>query len=149
MTFALARGEDFTSQFDELNEKELELTVKQYRKKRSLNANNYAWQLITQLANKLRASKDEIYHLMLERYGQSEKVDLRADIDVSRYFEYYRPTDLKGNYIEYLVCVGSSRYNTEEMSIFIDGIVSECKLQGIPTETPDEIARLKSLWESQ
>jgi hypothetical protein len=32
------------------------------------------------------------------------------------------------------------------MSIFIDGVVSEAKELGIQTETPDEIARLKSLW---
>jgi hypothetical protein len=32
------------------------------------------------------------------------------------------------------------------MSIFVDGIVSECKELGIPTDTPDEIARIKAAW---
>ena len=146
LTFALDPCEDFTTQFDNLNGKTLDITVKQFREKRSLNANNYAWKLITELANALRTSKDEMYLLMLQQYGQSEKIELRADIDPSRYFNHYVITDARGDYIEYLVCAGSSTYDTREMSIFIDGIVSECKEQGIPTETPDEIERLKSLW---
>jgi hypothetical protein len=32
------------------------------------------------------------------------------------------------------------------MSRLLDLIIQDCKQLGIPTETPDEIARLKSLW---
>jgi hypothetical protein len=32
------------------------------------------------------------------------------------------------------------------MSIFIDGVVSEAEELGIQTMTPDEVAKLKSLW---
>ena len=148
VSFELEKGEDFTQQYDKYSDKVLSLEVKQFRPKRSLNANNYAWKLITELANVLRASKEEIYILMLKRYGQNEKIDLRADMEPSRYFEYYEPIETRGNYITYFVCVGSSKYNSYEMAVFIDGIVSECKLQDIPTETPDEIERIKSLWES-
>jgi hypothetical protein len=42
---------------------------------------------------------------------------------------------------------GSSEFDTREMSIFIDGIVSEAKVMGIQTETPDQIAKMKALWE--
>lgn len=41
---------------------------------------------------------------------------------------------------------GSSTYDAKEMSVLIDGVVSECKEMGIETMTPDEIARLKSEW---
>jgi hypothetical protein len=34
------------------------------------------------------------------------------------------------------------------MAKFIDGVVEEAKQLGIETKTPDEIAQLKSLWES-
>lgn len=148
VSFELDKGEDFTQLYDKLNDKILTLEVKQYREKRSLNANNYAWKLITDIANELRASKDEIYLLMLKRYGQSSKIDLRADIEPSRYFDYYQRIETKGEYITYFVCVGSSKYNSYEMAVFIDGIISECKLLGIPTETPDEIERIKSLWQN-
>ncbi len=35
--------------------------IDHYRKKRSLNSNSYAWALITQIADKLRVSKEEVY----------------------------------------------------------------------------------------
>lgn len=49
----------------------------------------------------------------------------------------------------YHVWVGSSQYNTREMSILIDGIVSEAKELGIETATPDELAQMKSLWATE
>jgi hypothetical protein len=39
--------------------------------------------------------------------------------------------------------------NSKEMSELIDGTVSEAKELGIDTRTPDEIERMKALWESQ
>ena len=42
--------------------------------------------------------------------------------------------------------VGSSEYNTQEMSVLIDGIVQEAKQLGIETLTPMELARLKDEW---
>ena len=149
VSFELDKGEDFTQLYDKLNDKILTLEVKQFRPKRSLNANNYAWKLITDIANELRTSKDEVYLLMLKRYGQSAKIDLRKDIDASLYFDYYQTLETKGDYSTYLVCIGSSKYNTYEMSVFIDGIVYEAKQLNIPTETPDEIARMTSLWEGR
>ena len=39
--------------------------------------------------------------------------------------------------------------NTSEMARLIDGVVFEAQGLGIETKTPDEIAQLKSLWESE
>ena len=50
--------------------------IKPYRKKRSLDSNAYAWLLINEIANVLRASKDEIYLSMLKSYGQSSVVSV-------------------------------------------------------------------------
>ena len=54
------------------------------RKKRSLDANAYFWVLVGKIADKLRASKDEIYFEMLKKYGQSITVTVRAGLDLSR-----------------------------------------------------------------
>jgi hypothetical protein len=35
---------------------------------------------------------------------------------------------------------------TSEMSILLDGIISEAKELDIATETPDQIAKMKELW---
>ena len=124
--------------------------VKLYRKKRSNNANGYAWHLLNEMSNVLRASKEDIYVQMLKRYGQSEMVSVLSDIDVGGYFKYYEPianTTLQGKeFTHYRVYKGSSEYDTREMSIFIDGIVSEAKELNIETMPEGEIERLKELW---
>ena len=148
LTLALSKGEDATTLFDDLFEKDLDISIKRYYDKRSLRANRYAWQLINQLAGKMRTSNEEMYIELLLKYGQVDIFEFSSKVDVSRYFDYWQERERKGDTITYLVAIGSSKYNTSEMARFIDGIVSECKEQGIPTETPDEIARMVSLWQS-
>ena len=122
-----------------------------HREKRSLNANSYAWALIGRIADALRASKDEIYLQMLKRYGQSEMVSVVSEISVDGYFKYYEPighTLLQGKeFTHYRLYKGSSEFDTREMSVFIDGIVSEAKELGIETLTPDGIAKMKAVWQ--
>ena len=134
-----------------LEQEDKTFEVKLYRKKRSNNANGYAWHLLNEMSNVLRASKEDIYVQMLKRYGQSEMVSVLSDIDVSGYFKYYEPianTTLQGKeFTHYRVYKGSSEYDTREMSIFIDGIVSEAKELNIETMPEGEIERLKELWE--
>ena len=142
---------DFKQLVDDLKDTEkLSIDIKQHREKRSLNANNYAWKLLTEIANVVRASKEEIYLLMLKQYGQSEIISVLAHIPISGYVKYYEEageSTLNGKLFKhYKVYKGSSEFDSREMSIFLDGIVSEAKNIGIPTETPDQIARLKSLW---
>lgn len=124
--------------------------VKEHKEKRSLNANAYAWSLITKIADALRTSKEECYLEMLKRYGQSEIVSVLSQIDVSGYFKYYEPlatATLQGKeFTHYKIYKGSSEYNSIEMSILIDGIVSEAKELGIETIPPKEIERLKTMW---
>jgi hypothetical protein len=135
---------------DELHDKVLSVKIDEYREKRSLNANNYAWKLITEIGNATRQSKDDVYLLMLKRYGQSDMVSVVADVEVAHYFKYYEEageTTLKGKLFKhYRVYKGSSEFDTKEMCIFIDGIVSEAKDLGIQTDTPERIARMKDLW---
>lgn len=124
--------------------------VKEHKEKRSLNANAYAWTLITKIADALRTSKEECYLEMLKRYGQSEIVSVLSQIDVSGYFKYYEPlatATLQGKeFTHYKIYKGSSEYDSREMSILIDGIVSEAKELGIDTIPPAEIERLKNMW---
>ena len=51
--------------------------------------------------------------------------------------------------ITYKLTIGSSKYDTMQMSKFIEGIVSDCKELGIQTMTPNEIAELVSKWEGE
>lgn len=150
LTLTLEKGEDFRQKFDDLNGKDLSVEVKEYRPKRSLNANNYAWQLITKLADATRVGKDEMYFWMLKEYGQSEMISVKTGIDITPYLKYFEiagESTLNGkSFTHYKVYKGSSEFDTREMSIFIDGIVQECKNVGIETMTPDEILKMESLW---
>ena len=131
-------------------ENKLNVELKKYRQKRSLNSNNYAWELITQIANIIRSSKEEVYLEMLKRYGQSQMISVLAEIDVSKFLKYYEEageSTLNGKIFKhYKVYVGSSEMDTKEMSILVDGIVSEAKELGIETIPPAELESLKRSW---
>jgi hypothetical protein len=91
-----------------------------------------------------------MYLEMLKRYGQSEMISVLSHIDIGGFIKYYEEAGesyLNGKLFKhYKVYKGSSEFSTEEMSIFLDGVVGEAKELGIPTETPEQIAKMKSLW---
>ena len=124
--------------------------VKEHKEKRSLNANAYAWALIGKIADALRTSKDEVYITMLKRYGQSEIVSVLSDICVDGYFKYFEEcgtSTVKGKqFTHYKIFKGSSEYDTREMSVLIDGIVSDAKELGIEVLPPHEIKNLIERW---
>lgn len=124
--------------------------VKIHRERRSLNANNYAWALISKIADIMNMSKDETYRAMLKDYGQSEMITLVKGIQISGYIKYYEKageTIINGQEAEhYLVFKGSSEMDTKEMSILLDGIVQEAKSLGIETLDDAEIKRLEEGW---
>ena len=122
------------------------------KQKRSLNSNSYAWQLMTQIGNALRMSKEEVYFDMLKNYGQGGAISVEERFveNFKRTYKYHESlgkSDLKGKTFEHFrFWVGSSEYSRQEMSIFVDGIVQEAKQLDIETLTPIEIARLKDEW---
>lgn len=128
-------------------DKDKKFAIKEFKEKRSLDQNAYAWKLITEIGNVLRKSKEEVYLQMLRDYGQSEIVSILSSINPIGYFKYYEAigTGIVNNkeFTHYKIFKGSSEFDSKEMSIFIDGIVQECKQLGINTLTPDEIAQLK------
>ena len=151
VSFAVNERNDFEQMVDQLKDCErLSIEVKPFRPRRSLDSNNYAWALITEIGNVLRANKEDIYLLMLQRYGQSEIISVLSHIPIHEYVKYCEEageSKLNGKLFKhYKVYKGSSEFDTREMSIFIDGVVSEAKELGIQTLTPNELAKLKSLW---
>lgn len=134
-------------------EKDKIYEIKEYKQKRSLNANAYMWVLINEIANKVRLSKEEVYLNMLKSYGQSTIISLLSSIDYNGFFKYYEVigSSVLNNkeFLHIRVYKGSSEYNTLEMSILIDGVVQECTNLGIATISDDEIERLKGSWKNE
>lgn len=124
--------------------------VKEHREKRSLNANSYLWVLCTRIADTLRVTKEEVYVNELKRYGQSDLVSVKSEIDVKGYFKYYEEagtSKLNGkDFTHYRVFKGSSEYDSREMAVLIDGVVQDAEELGIETLPPHEIQKLKELW---
>ena len=124
--------------------------LKEYHPKRSLNANSYAWALISKIADALRANKDDIYLKMLEDYGQSLLIPVEVGKQPDGFFKYFRyitTSPINGKSADwYKVSKGSSNFDSKEMAIFIDGIVSEAQDLEIETIPPRELLRLKEIW---
>ena len=127
-------------------DKDKKYEIKEYKEKRSLNANAYAWKLITQIGNVLRKSKEEVYLQMLKDYGQSEIVSMFSSINPDGYFKYYEKLGtgvINGKeFTHYKIFKGSSEFDSKEMSIFIDGILQDCRSVGIKTLEDLEIEEL-------
>ena len=135
---------------DKLVEDKYSISVEKYREQRSLNANAYMWHLVNEIANMLSKSKEDIYFIMLQRYGKSEMVSVISSIDVDGYFKYYQKAGtsiLNGKeFTHYKVYKGSSEYDTKEMATLIDGIVQEAQELDIQTLEDIELKRLVDAW---
>lgn len=154
--------QDITGQCDGIKEKELTIEAEEYKERRSLDANAYFHVLIGKLADVMRISKPRCKNLILGRYGQAFILDdgqqavIKSNVPVSQMLEHETfhcfPVGSKTeNGMEltyYKIIRGSSTYDTREMSILIDGVVSECKDVGIETMTPDQLARMKAAWKN-
>lgn len=130
--------------------------IERRRKKRSLDANAYFFVLADKLAEKVNIPKTEIYRNYIKEIGGVSEIVCVKNNAVEKLCKGWErnglgwqtdttPSKIKGctNVILYY---GSSTYDTEQMSRLINLVVEDCKIQGIETKTPDEIANMLSLW---
>lgn len=160
LTLELNEDDKVKTVYDQLHDKPLiDIDIKNHRKKRSLDANAYSWHLITEIANVQRASKDDIYEILIVRYGQPlfdengpVQVILPADANPNILGLHLKNIgteyDLNHELTHYAVYRGQSDYDTREMAVFIDGLVDEAKELGIETLTYDELERMKAAWKA-
>lgn len=137
-----------------LDGRELDLSLKEFIPKRSLNANAYMWALISKIAEAMRISQDEVYHKVLCDYGTydtdggvTQILSIRADAKLTGWLYIHtkpiKTVDLEGKkFTHYALIKGSSDYNTKEMSFLLDGVIYEAKELGIEVMTPEELERL-------
>ena len=133
-----------------------EYEIVRKRKKRSLDANAYAWVLIDKIAEALHLDKTAVYRREIREVGgASEVVCVRNDA-VDKMKEVWEgnglgwqvepfPSKISGC-TNLRLHYGSSSYDTKQMSVFIDQIVQDCKSLGIETLTDKELDALKEGW---
>ena len=152
----LELDEDFRKEYDELHDGDVDVTIKKFRRRRSLDANAYCWVLIDKLASVLGVPKETVYRDAIKQIGGvSEMVCVReiAFDTLKKAWESKGlgwmcdnvPSKLDGC-VNAILYYGSSTYDTKQMSDLIDAIIQDCQAVGIETDTPEEIERIKSLW---
>ena len=138
-------------------DKRYKLTVKEVKRKRSLNSNSYAWVLLGKLAEKLRMPKTDIYRNYVKEIGGNTKdIVCVQDKALNKLRSTWEsnglgwvtdtlPSKIDGctNVILYY---GSSTYDVEQMNRFIQLIVQDCEQFGIPTYSQEEIDKLVKEW---
>lgn len=144
--------EDISKQLESITDKLLTITAKLFRNKRSRDANSYSWVLMQKIAEDQHTDKWSVYLEMLGRYGVFTHIIVKPGV-VDRVVSEWRTVKNLGEAtvsgqtgIQLQCYFGSSTYDTKEMSVFIEGIVSECHELGIETATPDELDRMKKEW---
>ena len=142
---------DWRQEYMKLKDADVDVEVKKYREKRSLTQNAYAWVLISKISESIMPalSKEQVYLMMLKRYGQGGFISVLSDqLElVKRKLDYYEE---KGKAVKdglefthLMVWVGSSKYDSHEMNLFISGIVEEAKDLGIETLTTAELEKME------
>lgn len=136
--------------------KTYDVTIKEHRERRSLDANAYAWVLLDKLAEKLQIAKTELYRSYIREIGgNSETVCVLQDAadklcsgwahNGIGWLTDTLPSKIDGC-VNVVLYYGSSTYDTAQMSRLIDLIVQDCKTQGIETMTPQQLAALMEGW---
>jgi hypothetical protein len=129
--------------------------LKHKRPKRSLNANNYLWQIIQQIADKIGSTKEEVYKQAIQDKGQFQIIPIK-DEAVNTFIKCWAKNglgnicDIKGKskiegYTNIICYFGSSTYDNKQFHAFTEYIVNEANELGIETRTPDEIAMMERI----
>ena len=150
---------DATAFCDDMKDgKVYEADLKEHRKKRSLDANAMAWKILGELSVVTRVSPEEMYRNYIRDVGGNyEIVPVREDHidDWNKVWcsgHYGRSTEDIGecrtipgyHYIKSYI--GSSDYDTAQMSRLLDLIIDDCKTFGVPVMTEQERSLLLDDW---
>ena len=142
----------------EMKPKRYAVEIKEHRKKRSLDANAYAWTLIGQLAAKLSTdgvviTPDQVYREAIRDVGGNYEVIPIRDDALERWQQIWTAKGLGwvcevigkskiDGYTNTRCFYGSSVYDSAQMTRLIAIIVDECKAAGVETMTPEELESL-------
>lgn len=150
-------AENFRDEYDNLADGEVDIEIKKWRPKRSLDANAYAWVLLDKLSAKLGIPKEELYREEIRNVGGVSRI---IGIETEYAEDFRRLWGSKGlgwqtevfeskkkEGISNIICYkGSSAFDSKQMSDLIDNIIQDCEAQGIPTMTDEQIQKLIGDW---
>lgn len=142
----------------EMKDKKYSLEIKEYREKRSLDANAYLWVLLDKMAaaktrmDRVACVKEDLYVDYVRDCGPFK--DFELSMDEAKTFETAWhmlgtgwPTEKvdftpDGERVTIRAYYGSSTYNTKQMSRLLDLVVQDARALGVETMTPEELESL-------
>lgn len=121
--------------------------LKEYKEKRSKNANAYLWELLGKLQDKLIIPKEDLYKNYIREIGAFDTLAIKNEAVETFIKEWnarglgYQVEIITSNewVTELAIYYGSSAYNTKQMSNLIELVVEDCEEQGIETKSANEI----------
>lgn len=139
--------------------KMLDVGLKQYRKKRSLDANAYCWILAQKIAETIGNTKEFVYKETIKRVGQFEIVPIK-DNSVETWIKNWESKGIGwqsiildksklDGYTNTINYYGSSTYDSRDMYLLLEEIVGQAKELGINTITDKEKEALIDKWENK
>lgn len=133
-----------------------EYEIAKAKKRRSLDANAYAWVLIDKIAAAVRLTKEDVYRNAIKGIGGVTDVVCVKNEAVPKLRENWErngigwqtettPSKIAGctNVILYY---GSSAYDARQMSILIDRLIEDARSLDIETMPPDRLGALLEEW---
>ena len=148
---------DYQPNLDSIRDKDLRVEIKEWRERRSKDANGLLWACLTEIAQAMTPPLDkwEVYLMMLKRYGQHTYGVFKPSA-VPMVQQSWRESEIVGEVtvggekgIQMLLYYGSSLYDTKEFSILLDGVISEMVEIGLEPPMPREVKRVLDELERQ
>ena len=129
--------------------------LKEYKQKRSNDANAYFHLLVNKLARFYNISDEDMKIKMNLDYGTIARFEdgrikgckVPEGTNIKEFYNYAKwyKTDEEGNDC-YMLYKQTHTLDSREMSQLINGVVQECQDVGIETRTPEEIKSLLESW---
>ena len=126
------------------------------KKRRSLDANAYAWVLVDKIAAAIRLTKEEVYKNAIKGIGGVSDTVCVKDSAVDKLRQNWSknglgwqtetmPSKIAGctNVILYY---GSSSYDAKQMGALIDRLIEDAKSLDIETIPPERLEAMLSVW---
>lgn len=143
------------------NENKLNIEMKKWYKKRSLDANAYCWVLCNNIANELSkngiTTKEEIYRDAILQVGSFEPfiVQEKTFEKFKRIWEkqglgfLVQEVSRQGKCVKVNCYYGSSTYDSKEMSLLIEILIQLTKSLNLETKSQNEINSLLESWDKK
>ena len=118
---------DYREDYERLKDAELDIEIKKHREKRSKSANAY-------------------FHVLVNKIA-AERGDVST---IYPYVKCFETREENGKLFKcYLVYKQTHLMDSKEMTRLIDGAIEVAKELGIETDTPEQLARYKEVWNKE